>query len=195
MRTSPSDLSRLPLRAHSLLADVPLHDVWRVALDGGGPGRTVADVRALVLSDSTATASVFVRALFAIRGALGRVFGWDREPPNGERDSYLHRLTLQEQAASLIPPGTRDGPFFLLHATPREAISEVQNATVHAFSVFALDERATGYDLYWAIYVRPVGRLTKWYMRVIDPFRRWFVYPSVLRRLRTAWSKRYANQS
>jgi hypothetical protein len=73
--------------------------------------------------------------------------------------------------------------------SPREAISEIENATVHAFSVFALLERSHGYRLYWGIYVRPVGRITAWYMRLIDPFRRVIIYPALLRYIRAAWSR------
>jgi hypothetical protein len=130
-----------------------------------------------------------VRALFALRTGLGRLFGWDREPPRGSAESFLHRLEPADAAASLVPPGTREGPFQVLFVSPREAISEIRNATVHAFSVFALVGGASGQRLYWAIYVRPVGRITAWYMRLIDPFRRFVIYPAVLRRIRDAWSR------
>ena len=60
---------------------------------------------------------------------------------------------------------------------------------MHAFSVFALVERSSGYCLYWAIYVRPLGRITSWYMRLIDPFRRMIIYPAVLRYIRAAWAR------
>ncbi len=73
--------------------------------------------------------------------------------------------------------------------SPREAISEIRNSTVHGFSVFALLERSSDYRLYWAIYVRPVGRITTWYMRLIDPFRRVIIYPAVLRHIRAVWSR------
>ena len=75
--------------------------------------------------------------------------------------------------------------------SPREAHSEIENATVHAFSVFALLERSHGYRLYWGIHVRPVGRITAWYMRPIDPFRRViiYIYPALLRYIRAAWSR------
>ena len=77
----------------------------------------------------------------------------------------------------------------MLYVSPHESISEVQNATVHAFSVFALRNTATGYRFYWGIYVRPVGRITGLYMRLIDPFRRFIIYPAILRRVRAAWSR------
>ena len=77
----------------------------------------------------------------------------------------------------------------MLYVSQREAISEVQNPTVHAFSVFALFEQPGGYRFYWGIHVLPVGRITSWYMRLIDPFRRFLIYPAVLRHIRTAWER------
>ena len=52
MRIDPRDYERLDLRAHSLLADVAIHDVWAVDLPGGGPGRTVLDVLAVISAKS-----------------------------------------------------------------------------------------------------------------------------------------------
>ena len=190
MRVTPGEYERIELRAHSLLADVPLHDVWAVDLPGGGVGRTIIDLRAIVLVANLTSASVTVRALFGLRSILGRLLGWDLEPKQAIRDSYLQRLSPAELESSLVVPGTREGLFQVLFVTPREAISEIQNSTVHAFSVFSLVEHSSGYRLYWGIYVRPVGRITAWYMRLIDPFRRFIVYPAVLRHIRAAWVRR-----
>jgi hypothetical protein len=54
---------------------------------------------------------------------------------------------------------------------------------------------ASGYRLYWAIYVRNVSRFTPVYMTLIEPFRRFVVYPSILRRLRGAWVAAYTRKS
>jgi len=117
------------------------------------------------------------------------VFGWDREPPRASEQSFLHRLSPADQEASLVPPGTPEGPFRVLFVSRQESISEIQNSTVHGFSVFALIERSFGYRLYWGIYVRPVGRITWWYMHLIDPFRRVIIYPAVLLYIKAAWSR------
>jgi hypothetical protein len=195
MRVTPEEYERIDLRAHSLLADVPLHDVWRVELHGGGPGRTIVDLRALLSVENLTATNGAVRFLFGLRAWLGRVFGWDREPPQASRESFLQRLSAADRACSLVAPGTPEGPFRVLFVSPREAISEIQNPTVHAFSVFALVERSSGYRLYWGIYVRPVGRITSWYMRLIDPFRRVIIYPAVLRHIRAAWARRVAESA
>ncbi|HEX6729754.1 MAG TPA: DUF2867 domain-containing protein, partial [Pyrinomonadaceae bacterium] len=87
-----------------------------------------------------------------------------------------------------VPPGTPEEPFRVLFVSPQEAILEIQNTTVHAFSVFALLNHSSGYRLYWAIYVRP-NSISSWYMRLIDPFRRLIIYPTVLRYLEAAWAR------
>ncbi len=189
MRATPEEYPQIDLRAHSLLADVPLHDVWRLDLPAGGPDRTVVDLRALLSVENITAANTAVRLLFRLRGWLGRVFGWDRVPPQPSRESFVSRLSAADRECSLVAPGTPDGPFRVLFVSTREAISEIQNSTVHAFSVFALVERSSGYRLYWGIYVRPVGRITSWYMRLIDPFRRVIIYPAVLRHIRAAWAR------
>jgi hypothetical protein len=132
-----------------------------------------------------------VRLLFGIRIGLGRLFRWDEPRKPLDEASFYHRLTADDVARSTIAPGTREGPFVVLYVHEHETLSEARNATVHAFSVFALVEQEWGHHLFWAIYVRPGGRLTQAYMALIDPFRRWIVYPSLLRRLRRAWLEEY----
>ena len=187
---TPHEYERLDLRAHSLLADVPLHDVWLVELSGGGPGVTILDIRELLSIEKFSSGSPAVRLLFRLRNRLGRLFGWDREPSTAPRESFLERLSPIDRESSLVVPGTLEGAFRVLFVSPREAISEIHNSTVHAFSVFALAERSSGYRLYWAIYVRPVGRITFWYMRLIDPFRRFIIYPAIMRYIHAAWARR-----
>ena len=183
----PSEYRSLDLRAHAILDDVPLHDVWRLDLPGGGSGRTVADIRSLV---SEIRPSGLVRLLFAIRWRLGKLFGWGRDSA-GSEDMFQLRITEADRARSTVAPGTRDGPFTVLYVHPTEAMSEIRNSTVHAALVCALIPRKDGYRLLWAIYVKPVGRLTALYMFLIDPFRRWVVYPSLLSRLHRSWCLKY----
>jgi uncharacterized protein DUF2867 len=187
MRVTTDEFQRLPLRAHALLADVPLHDVWAIDLRGGGAGRSIVDLRALLSKGKLTAANPAVNFLFWFRMQLGRVFNWDQEPRGASSKSFIHRLSPADREASLVPPGTHEGSFTVLYVSEREAISEIQNSTVHGFSVFALIERSSGYRLYWAIYVRPVSPFTSWYMRLIDPFRRVIIYPAVLRHIEVAW--------
>ena len=190
-RIDPAAFRALDLRCHDVLADVPLHDVWTVDLPGGGPGRTVADVHGLSPLRGPWSASLPVRALFAVRTALGRAFDWDaprHDPPGG---SYVDRLRAEDRRRSTILPGTRDGAFRILYAFERELLAEIRNATVHAFLVMTLADRPGGYTLFLAVYVKPVGRRTALYMAAIDPFRRLVVYPALLGELRARWARAY----
>src|SRR6266511_2528043 len=101
MRAEPSEFQSLDLRCHALLADVPLHDVWAISLNGGGPNRTLRDIRAILPLDPSPP-NLAVRCLFAVRRILGRVFGWDREDHDSPAESYVHRLTDEDQARSLV---------------------------------------------------------------------------------------------
>jgi hypothetical protein len=193
MRLAASEYEKLDLWAHSFLSDVPLHDAFVIDLPGGGKGRTMSDIRALVPAGSALTANPVVAALFKLRFFAGRVFGWDSEEHQPDRDSYVHRLDADERADSLIRPGTPDGPFRLLHLRAGESLSEVQNATVHAFLCQALRESESGYRYYWGIYVKPVSRFTGLYMALIKPFRHWLVYPAILSGIRKAWARKYGN--
>jgi hypothetical protein len=114
MLASPAEYLSLKLRAHELLRDVPLYDVWVVDLPGGGAGRSLADIRRL---ERSAPPSRIAKALFSVRRLLGRVFRWDRMPMRPE-DSRLLHLSERDRRGSEIPPGTRDSAFLLLYQFP-----------------------------------------------------------------------------
>ncbi len=139
MRTPPSDYLALDLRAHDIMRGVPLHDVSVVDLPGGGAGRTLAEVRALM---EGMPSGVVVAAL--------------------------------------------------MYQFPREMLAEIRNSTVHAFLSTAIVPAPGGYRFYWAVYMKPMSWFTRWYLAAIEPFRRFLVYPSMLRRIRAAWIARYS---
>jgi hypothetical protein len=192
MRVEAADFQKLNLRCHALLSDVPLHDVWAIPLNGGGPGRSIQDARAILFGDRRPPTNLAVRGLFALRFALGRAFGWDNARHDPPGMSYVHRLAEADRSQSQVPPGTREGPFRVLYVLGNEALSELRNATVHAFLALALTSRPGGYALYMAVYVKPVSRFTTLYMALIDPFRRLVVYPALGRHAQQRWSRTYA---
>lgn len=184
----PDEYLALPLRAHELLRGVPLHDVSAVDLPGGGPGRTLADVRVV---EGSAARSRIVRVLFGTRLLLGRLFGWDRKTLTAD-ESLASRLSAEERSASDPPPGTPAGLFLLVYQFPNEALMEIRNATVHGWVCTALVPRGSGYRFYFGVYVRPVSWITRPYLLAIEPFRR-ILYPAMLGRIRRAWTARYAS--
>jgi hypothetical protein len=145
-RIDPADHLGRPWRVHALAAaeHLALHDVWEVAtpLPAGVPlARWVEALRAERRSRAT-------RALFGLRMALGRLFGWDRG------------------SAGFVP----------VYQEPEEQLSRIANRTVTAFLHVSLVDRHPRL----AVYVRPKGWLGRGYLRLIEPFRRWVVYPALL---------------
>jgi hypothetical protein len=187
---STHEFERLPLRVHDFLAGVPLHDVWAVDLPRRRSGITLAEfLRAA--GASPFTPSPVVRALLNIRFFVGRLLGWDREPGASVRETFAARLTTADRSKSLLPAGTREGPFRMVYRFENEQLLELTNRTAHAAALSALVETARAYRFYFAVYVRSVGRLTPLYMALIDPFRKLIVYPSLLRSVRTTWNRTF----
>src|SRR5262245_46109228 len=194
MRIDPGDFRACPLRVHALLHDVPLEDAWAIPLSGGGAGRTVRDLRAVMVAGREAAPPV-VRGLFQLRGRIGALFGWDHQRPAWNAESYAERLSAADRARSLIAPGTPDGNFRILYRFEDEQLSELRNATVHAFASLSIRPTPGGYLAYLGVFVQPVHRFTRLYMRAIAPFRRLVVYPAIIRQMQRAWVERYGGES
>jgi hypothetical protein len=90
-QVSTQEFERLPLRVHTFLAGVPLHDVWSIVLPRWRSGETLDEFLGTASNGkldncgcskswSLFTRSPLVRMLLEIRFFVGRFFGWDREP-------------------------------------------------------------------------------------------------------------------
>lgn len=187
VRAGPEEYLSLELRAHDLLRDVPVYDVSVVDLPGGGDGRSLEDVLHL---QAAAPRSLIERALYGVRHALGRTFGWDEVRLLPE-DSLVSRLSATDHRDSETAPGTPDGAFRIVYRFRNEQLSEIRNATVQGYVCIALSPRSSGYRFYFAVYVIPVSWLTRPYLALIEPFRRFLLYPAMLRRIRNAWQAVY----
>jgi len=194
MRLVPDEFRARTLRVHALLHDIPLEDAWAIPLSGGGAGRTVQDVRAVMLAGRE-TAPAVVQGLFWLRRRIGALFGWDDDRPAWNAESYADRLSPEDRARSLVAPGTPDGSFRVLYRFEDEQLSELRNATVHAFASLSIRQTSGGYLAYLGVFVKPVHRFTRLYMAAIAPFRRMVVYPAIIRKVQRAWAERYGGES
>jgi len=186
-RISPSEFYAVPLRAHTFLSGVPLHDVWAVDLPRPSEPVTLAAFNALQRSQPIpGRLPAPARALFRLRFFLGRVLRLEEKPKDAEATSFAARLTPDDRARSAAPPAS-EGLFRVVYRFENEQLLEVQNRTAHAAAVSALAQTADGYRYYFAVYVAKANWLTPLYMTLIDPFRRWVVYPALLKNVRAAW--------
>ena len=201
-QVSTQEFERLPLRVHTFLEGVPLHDVWFVDLPHWRAGVTLDDFLQRTSdgkldrcgcsrSCSLLTPSPLVRVLLEIRFFVGRFFGWDDEPPATAWKSLATRLTDTDRSRSLTAAGTQDGFFRVVYRFENEQLVELINRTAHAAALSALVETATVYRFYLGVYVHSVSRFTPFYMALIDPIRKLIVYPSLLRSVRARWNQAF----
>jgi len=191
---SAREFEHLPLRVHDLLVGVPLHDVWAVDLSRARSGITL-DEFLKTTSERPLTASPVVGALLSLRLFIGRFLGWDCEPAATAWQSFAARITDADRSKSLAPPATREGLFRVVYRFENEQLLEIINRTAHAAALSALVENRNGYRFYFAVYVQNVGRFTRLYMALIDPFRKLVVYPSLLRSIRATWNRTFGPAS
>jgi Protein of unknown function (DUF2867) len=189
-RISTQEFERLPLRVHTFLAGVALHDVWFVDLPRWRAGVTLNDFLRTA-NNCLFTPSSLVRLLVGIRFFIGRFFAWDAGPAAVGKESFAARLTDTDRSRSLAAVGVRDGFFRIVYRFENEQLVELINRTVHAAALSTLVETATGYRFYLGVYIRTVSLFTPFYMALIDPFRKWIVYPSLLRSVRARWDQAF----
>src|SRR6266550_5066341 len=189
-RISTQEFEQLPLRVHEFLAGVPLHDVWAIDLPQARSGITLDEFLRMT-SSCLLTPPPIVRMLLNIRLFVGRLLGWDRELSATACEPFATRLTSADRSRSLAPAGTREGLFRVVYCFENEQLLELINRTAHAAALSALVETAQAYRFCFAVYVRNVSRFTPYYMRLIDPFRKLIVYPSLLRSVRASWNQAY----
>ena len=186
---SPTEFYALPLRVHTFLPDVPLHDVWAVDLPKHRDAVTLSEFLGRANQGGINRLPPEARALISLRFFLGRIFRIEAEPKDALAASFGNRLTAEDRARSLVVSGTPEGLFRVVYRFENEQLLEIQNRTVHAAALSALAEKANSYRFYFAVYVRQSAWITPFYMGLIDPFRRWIIYAALLKRIRATWDQ------
>src|SRR5689334_1932399 len=115
-----------PLRAHRILMGVPLRTLSRVDLPGGREGMTMPEISAIIGFGDQGEVEVgpITKALFWLRGMIGRIFGWDNVQELTDSVSYLSRLSEEDRARSLITPGKEQGISRVLYCFENELLAE-----------------------------------------------------------------------
>ena len=206
-------------RVHALAADFDLLDVWRfpVVLPRD---RSLADFLDFLrrvqgrFRDGRSPAAM----LFRLRRGLGRLFGWDDDLPAGTRRADPGRSSDSGRASFLgfdSVHASEDEVLFelenatvhaLMHigrvpltraerAAPRDgagggAEHETPSGAEHETPGGAEGDGSWAPEL--AVYVRRKGRLGRFYMALIAPFRHYVVYPEMMRSVARAWPEEAA---
>jgi Protein of unknown function (DUF2867) len=204
-KVSRREFEQLPLRVHEVLAGTPLHDVWAVDLLHWHSGISLCKFLEASPLDSIPT-SPLASYLMRLRFSIGRIMGWDRtaRPKSGQQRSRSHdenqptfvvRISADDRMQSRIRPGTQAKRMRIVYSFANEHLLEVKNRTVPAAMAVALVERPETYRLYLGVFVHNVNRWTPYYMAAIAPFRRWIIYPSLLRGIRKKWDESFGSSA
>ena len=179
-----------PWRIHEIAKDFRVLDVWALPTPGGTDDFPRL-VRLMATFDPAETSAV-VRAMFAIRWTIGRVFGLDgQETGLGTRVRSLRDRLPTDLADT---PSDFDTHLFTpLYVTDDEFALEIANQTVHGvMHVGWVPDGTGGSRGQMAVLVRPNGALGFAYLAAIAPFRHLVVYPLMMRDIGRAWRQSVA---
>lgn len=191
-RTLATAHTSQPWRIHEFAEGFRLEDVWVLPT----PGATAGDFPEFVemmhsLDLDNGGRSRAARALFAIRWALGRAFGWDDDGERSTRWSPTLRERVPADLAATARGDLDSAPFTALYCLEREYAGEMINSTMHGIVHLGwVADGDGGYRGQMAVLVKPKGWLGQLYMAFIKPFRYAIVYPAMTRHVERAWRSR-----
>jgi hypothetical protein len=188
LRISVEEIEARDFRANSLLEDVPVHDAWAIELEGR-PSPTLDDLIRVFKDGSPLQATPAFVGLSILRGVVGAFFGWQNPRWSSVASSFLNRLTGDDLDRSTEASGRVLGMWRVLYAFPREGAVETLNGTAHVAVIAGLGEDLDRTRLFLSFRVREVNWTTRLYMMLIDPSRRFFIYPFLLRQFAHTWHR------
>jgi hypothetical protein len=202
MRLSNAVYLAHPWRICAVAYDFKLLDAWDLGVEGGREDFD-AFLQVMRKLDLRQSAPGLVRALFWLRERMGSWFrwndgGWDggtvKLPIPGCTETTL-RVRLSEDLKQSVPASeVNAAKFRALYCTSSECAEELSNGTVHAIKHLVWTDQGAGlYRGQMGVFVKPRGRFGSFYMALIGPFRRFVVYPAVVRLIGNAWSARSAS--
>lgn len=151
-------------------SDFELLDLWQYPIEAERAEDFAAFLTVHDMAEMVKETSIFVRALFALRLGLGRVFGWDGE------DSGASSVGFKE-----------------VYRDHRELVLRTENATVTALMHLGWVKLENGrFTAQLGVYAIAKGRLGNAYMALIGPFRHGLVYPALMRAGRRRWHRHLA---
>jgi hypothetical protein len=198
MRLPSTAHTSRPWRIHEFTRDFRLEDVWALPTPGSRDDfPRLVQWLASRNDPSRASASRSARALWAIRGKAGQLFGWDGPDAGlGSRVRTLRDRLPADLRAVPRGPDFRALPFTSLYLLEDEWAAEIANRTMHG--VMHLGWVADGDGSYHgqiAVLVKPNGLLGIAYLAAIRPFRHLIVYPQAMRATERAWQARNADRN
>lgn len=165
-------------------------DTHSVSLVGGPAEPSLVLLKDVVEQAGAGGLAWPARFLFWLRESLGAAFGWDdgegaKQP---HPDSFYWKMSEEERLQwGFAKPGTFEGPGRVLWNDSTSVVLEVLNATCQAFAVGWVSEG----QAHLAVFVIETKWWSRYYLALIEPFRRSLVYPALTRWLFRVWRSHF----
>jgi hypothetical protein len=202
MRISNAVHVARPWRIREIAPDFKVEDVWALPVHGGAEDfQTLLEL--MISLDPANSQSLPARIVWRARDRLGAWFDLGRAGPidHGRADAGSKLPIPGTTETSLIDRLPADlfntaaglnfdaAPFAALYRTDDEYAAELSNRTIHAvLQLTWVDQGGGRYRGQMAVYVKPRGSLGKGYVVLVKPFRRWILYPALMRQIERAWN-------
>lgn len=145
------------------------------------------------------TKTTLVSFLFTLRFWISKIFPLDKNIntlpiPGCKETTIKSRLTSQDieksKGGKVIKGIGTDLEFRPVYLIEDESLHELSNDTVHALiHVGWINKNDSYYTATLAIYVIPRGIYGKIYLKLIEPFRHYIVYPAMMKAIKTQWQE------
>ena len=188
-----------PWVVHQITQDFVLEDLWQFpirAQSEKGHNLAMFKEEAFEKASRNFAKRGIPRLLWNLRLWLGRVFRLDtnlRSKEEGPLPEHSLRarykgLAIRSQLKEREVQDPPDSPFHTVYQLERELLTEIENKTVHAGMHLSWVPLKNGeFTARLAVYVKPKGLLGRFYMALIKPFRRLFIYPAWLKITGEQW--------
>lgn len=185
----------LPWRAHELLADIPVEDVWRFPLELGPDDDLETFRTEMAAAMATMSRTSPMALLLRLRLAIGRLLRLDPAAGDERQMRLRRRYAAAEGIDPALDPEDVSGEFSLVYRLENEYLGEIENRTVlAALHLGRVPLESGGAAVHLAVYSLPKGRLGRVYMAFIKPFRLFIVYPAIMKAAAKRWNSYVAGR-
>ncbi|HEY9245461.1 MAG TPA: DUF2867 domain-containing protein [Candidatus Methanoperedens sp.] len=188
-------------KVNKIADDFVLWDVWEIPIAANNSEtenfqsfyRTVLETFKKIQTRTT-----LVSLLFALRFWISKILPLDRNIntlpiPGSLETTVKSRLSSHDlersKAGKPIKGGNTDLEFHPVYLFEDESLHELSNDTVHSLIHVGWIKKNDYYTATLAIYVIPRGIYGKAYLKLIEPFRRYIVYPGMMKIIKEQWEE------
>ncbi len=187
-------------RVDEIAGDFHLWDIWEFPIEADNSDRENFQVfyRVLFQSLDNLRKKISVTGfLFSLRHLIGKVIPLDKNinslpVPGCSETSLVSRLSDEDRKKNRGGKPIKDEKtgieFLSVYLMENESLFEISNNTVHALlHIGWFRKTGTSYSSTLAVYVKPRGFAGRLYLKLIEPFRHYLVYPMLLKAVKKEW--------